>query len=111
MLKLDAGLHLEPGASPNVLFKFIGQIVHIWGDPSRGTVLYSYKYNNQTNHQVNNFPQYKKHKSFCAGYATVNNFIAVERPHAAPHTHYNLPVIKQTHIIHFMSITSLLKLL
>lgn len=31
MLKLDAGLQLEPGASPNVLFKFIGQTVQISG--------------------------------------------------------------------------------
>lgn len=53
MLKLDAGLQLEPQASPNVLFKFIGRTVHILGASSAGTpAFYSRKYNNQTNDQI-----------------------------------------------------------
>lgn len=82
-------LQLEPGASPNVLFKFAGQAVHIWGAPSIGTVFYSYKYNNQTNHQISKqlfFLSARNIKASCTGYATVNNFTAVEHPHAAPHS-------------------------
>ena len=60
MLKLGAGLKLEPrAASPNVLFKFTGRTVHIfhfWQDP----VFYLRKYNNQTSNKSKNVHQCKK---------------------------------------------------